>query len=90
MCVEAARKYGAQCVGIELDGALVQEARRNVEKNALQGRIKVLQQNALEVDYSYVLRTINAGCSFPLAIKLDLTDSILGSSACVMACAAFQ
>jgi len=54
MCVEAARRYGARCVGIELDEALVQEARLNVKKNALEDRITILREDALHVDYSCV------------------------------------
>ncbi|ELR21755.1 uncharacterized protein ACA1_385110 [Acanthamoeba castellanii str. Neff] len=52
MCVEAARRYKARCVGIELDDALVKEARLNAQRGGLDDRITILKQNALEVDYT--------------------------------------
>ena len=54
MCVEAARRYKARCVGIELDDALVEEARLNAQRSGLADRIAILKQNALEVDYTCV------------------------------------
>jgi cyclopropane fatty-acyl-phospholipid synthase-like methyltransferase len=54
MCVEAARRYKARCVGIELDDALVEEARLNAQRSGLDDRITILKQNALEVDYTCV------------------------------------
>jgi hypothetical protein len=40
-------------VGVELDDALVKEARLNAQKSGLDDRITILKQNALDVDYTY-------------------------------------
>lgn len=48
--IAAARDYGVRAVGIELDGRKVAEARANVARAGLAGRVEIRQGDALEAD----------------------------------------
>jgi predicted RNA methylase len=48
--IAAARRYGIRAVGIELDARKVAEARANVERAGLQGRVEIHQGDALAAD----------------------------------------
>lgn len=49
--IEAARR-GARAVGVELNPALVQQARDNVRRSRLSDRVEIREQDALSVDLS--------------------------------------
>src|SRR5262245_35998076 len=65
--VEAARKYGARGVGIDIDPARVMEARENVKKNGVERLVRIEQGDLFKVDLSpatvvtlYLLPELNA------------------------------
>lgn len=48
--IAAARKYGARGLGVELDGALVSDARREAQRQGVGGRVEFLAQNLFITD----------------------------------------
>jgi ribosomal protein L11 methylase PrmA len=50
--VEAARKYGARGLGIDIDPARVMEARENVRKNGVEQLVRIEQGDLFTVDLS--------------------------------------
>ena len=64
--IRAAEKYGAQGVGIEIDGDLVEEARQNADSAGVADRVAFRQGDLFDADISeatvvtlYLLPTIN-------------------------------
>jgi precorrin-6B methylase 2 len=64
--IEAARKYGARGVGIELDAALIKQATRNAERAGVAEKVMFRQADFFKVDLSeatvvtlYLTRSIN-------------------------------
>jgi SAM-dependent methyltransferase len=64
--VAAARDYGATGVGIDIDPVRIAEATANVKENKVEGKVKILQQDLFETDFSkanvvtlYLLQTLN-------------------------------
>ena len=57
--ITAAKKYGARGFGVELDGALVSEARREAERQGVKDRAQFLAQNLFitDIDRATVLTT---------------------------------
>jgi len=55
--IAAAKKHGARGFGVEIDGALVNEARREAERQGVAGRVEFLEQNLFitEIDRASVL-----------------------------------
>ena len=50
--IDAARKFGARGIGIELDPALVQKSRELVREANLAGRVSIVQGDVLQADIS--------------------------------------
>jgi precorrin-6B methylase 2 len=50
--IAAARRHGIRAVGIELDARKVAEARANVARAGLRGRVEIRQGDALQADLS--------------------------------------
>jgi cyclopropane fatty-acyl-phospholipid synthase-like methyltransferase len=50
--IAAAREFGVRAVGIELDGRKAAEARENVARAGLAGRVEIRQGDALDADLS--------------------------------------
>lgn len=50
--VIAAGKRGARGVGIEIDPKLVREATENAQKNDVAGRVKIVEQDLFQTDFS--------------------------------------
>jgi SAM-dependent methyltransferase len=50
--IAAAKKYGARGVGVELDGDLVKEARKNAMKAGVSDRVRFLQGDLFKTDLS--------------------------------------
>ena len=50
--IAAAKKYGAQAVGFEIDPGLVKLARENVRKQGVESLVEIRQQDFLTVDLS--------------------------------------
>jgi len=48
--IAAAKKLGARGFGVEIDGALVNEARREAERQGVAGRVEFLEQNLFITD----------------------------------------
>jgi len=64
--IRAAERFGARGVGIEIDSALVQEARQNAEEAGVADRVTFQQGDLFEADISeatvvtlYLLPTVN-------------------------------
>lgn len=64
--VAAARDYGATGIGIDIDPVRIAEATANVKQNKVEGKVKILQQDLFETDFSkanvvtlYLLQTLN-------------------------------
>lgn len=64
--VAAARDFGATGVGIDIDPARIAEANENVKTNKVQDKVKILQQDLFETDFSkanvvtlYLLQSLN-------------------------------
>ena len=57
--IAAAKNYGARGFGVELDPALVQDARREAERQGVKGRVEFLAQNLFitDIDRATVLTT---------------------------------
>ncbi len=47
----AAEEFGAQCVGIEIDGKLVEEARERVREKGLEDRVTVIQGDIFSPEF---------------------------------------
>ncbi|HKF69073.1 MAG TPA: methyltransferase domain-containing protein, partial [Vicinamibacterales bacterium] len=52
--IQAAKKYGAKGVGVELDGELVKEARKNAMKAGVSDKVTFLQGDLFKADLSEV------------------------------------
>ena len=50
--IDAARKFGARGIGIELDPSLVQKSRERVREANLAGRVSIVQGDVLQADIS--------------------------------------
>jgi SAM-dependent methyltransferase len=50
--ITAAKKYGAQGVGVELRPELLEEARQNAQKQGVSDRVQFLQQDLFQTDIS--------------------------------------
>ena len=50
--VMAARQFGAQAVGVEIDEKLVEQARERIKELKLDDRARILQQDLMQVDLS--------------------------------------
>lgn len=50
--IAAAKKHGARGFGVEIDGALVNDARREAERQGVAGRVEFLEQNLFITDIS--------------------------------------
>ena len=48
--IEAARRFGARAVGVDLDPKLVREARRNAERARVTDRVTFLEQDLFATD----------------------------------------
>jgi len=64
--IMAAQKYGAQAVGVELDGRLYQESSARIAELGLAERAKIFHENMFEVNYNratvvtlYLLTSVN-------------------------------
>lgn len=64
--VAAARDFGATGVGIDIDPQRIAEANENVKTNKVQDKVKILQQDLFETDFSkanvvtlYLLQSLN-------------------------------
>jgi hypothetical protein len=57
--ITAAKKYGARGFGVDLDPALVRDARREAERQGLKGRVEFIAQNLFitDIDRATVLTT---------------------------------
>jgi hypothetical protein len=57
--IAAAKKYGARGMGVELDGALVSEARREAERQGVRNRVEFRAENLFvtDIDRATVLTT---------------------------------
>ena len=57
--IAAAKSYGARGLGVELDPALVQDARREAERQGVKGRVEFIAQNLFitEIERATVLTT---------------------------------
>jgi len=50
--IEAAKKFGAKAVGVELDKGRYEECIRRIQESNLNGRVNVIHGNLLDVDLS--------------------------------------
>src|SRR5262249_53376956 len=64
--VAAARDFGATGIGIDIDPQRIMEANANVKQNKVEGKVKILQQDLFETDFSkanvvtlYLLQSLN-------------------------------
>lgn len=64
--VAAARDFGATGIGIDIDPQRIAEANENVKTNKVQDKVKILQQDLFETDFSkanvvtlYLLQSLN-------------------------------
>ncbi len=82
-CIEAAKRYGATCVGLELDDKLFKEAMLNVEKAKLAHKVSILRENALKVDYRFTssIMTQQKSLAF-LSLSLSLTHTHTHTHTC--------
>ena len=71
--ITAAKKYGARGFGVELDGALVSDARREAERQGVQGRAQFLAQNLFITDIDRA--TVLTSYLFP-QINIQLVPKI--------------
>ncbi len=66
VAIAAARRHGAQAIGIEYDGQLALHAQRNVERAGLADRVRIIQGDIFKEDFSsatvltlYLLEELN-------------------------------
>jgi tRNA G37 N-methylase Trm5 len=64
--VQAAKKYGARGIGVDMDPERVKEAKKNVETNGVKSKVEIREGNALKTDVSradvvtlYLLPSVN-------------------------------
>ena len=50
--IEAAKKFGAQAIGVELDADLVRQSRAKIEKAKVSGKARIIEGDLLKQDYS--------------------------------------
>jgi hypothetical protein len=67
--IAAAKQYGARGFGVDLDGALVSQARREAERQGVQGRVEFFTRNIFVTDIDRA--TVLTSYLFP-RVNLDL------------------